>query len=117
MSVLASIIPGITVAPCASTGFAPAGTVTLAPTASIRLPLMTIVPFAMTGPETVTMRALVIAQVGPSALPFRSKRSAAGAGRAVVCEPLVEPFVVCDPLAAACVPFGAGGGGFAVGRR
>jgi hypothetical protein len=44
MSVLASIIPGMTVAPPASIGFTPDGTATFAPTASIRLPLMTIVP-------------------------------------------------------------------------
>src|SRR5262245_13548495 len=96
MSVLASIMPGITVDPWTSTGFTPDGTVTFAPTASMRLPLMTIVPFGMTGPETVTMRALVIAHVGPSALPFTSNFSAGGTGREGACDPFVP---TCEPFA------------------
>src|SRR5688500_14645279 len=91
MSVLASIIPGMTVAPPASTGFTPDGTDTFAPTASIRLPVMTMVPLGITGPETVTIRALVIAQVGPAALPLTSNFSAGAAPRAAgaACAPLV----------------------------
>src|SRR3954471_297758 len=112
MSVLASMMPGITVAPWASSGFAPAGTLTFAPTASMRLPLMTIVPFGMTGPVTVTMRALVIAHVGPSALPLTSNRSAGGAARDAAC----EPFVAADPFDDACAPF-AGAGGVSLVER
>ena len=60
--------PGYTLAPPASITCAPAGTGTFAPTAWIRLPRMTIVPFSIPGPLTGTMRALVIAHVGPLAL-------------------------------------------------
>src|SRR5262245_61439914 len=82
MSVLASIIPGMTLAPPASTALAPDGTATSAPTAAIRLPLITMVPLSIVAPDTVMTRAFVIAHVGPAAFDFRSRRSAGGAGRA-----------------------------------
>src|SRR5437868_1161491 len=81
MSVLASIIPGITVAPPASTTLAPDGTPTLAPTASILLALMTMVPLSIVGPDTVTMRAFVMAQTVPAVFALMSYRSAAGVDR------------------------------------
>src|SRR5262249_16819618 len=79
MSVLASIAPGYTLAPAASTTLAPAGTETFAPTASILLPFMTTVPFSITEPETGTMRALVIAHVAPFAL-YGTESCSTGAG-------------------------------------
>src|SRR6476659_5556596 len=77
MSAPALMTPGYTLAPAAFTTVAPDGTDTFAPTASMRLPLMTIVPLAMTGPDTGTMRALVMAQVDPAAL--RATRNGSGA--------------------------------------
>ena len=63
-SVAASMKPGYTLAPRASTTFAPDGGDTFAPIAWILLPRMTIVPFSITGPLTGTMRALVMAHAG-----------------------------------------------------
>ena len=59
--------PGVTTFPLPSIVRAPAGTCTLAPTARMRPPLTSTVPFSMTGPETGWMRAPVIATVSPVA--------------------------------------------------
>ena len=61
-----SIQPGVTILPAASITFAPAGTCTSAPTAAIFPPRRTIVPRSIAGPDTVWIRALVIARAGPA---------------------------------------------------
>ncbi len=55
-------MPGMIVLPAASITSAPAGTLTFAPTAVIRLPVITTVPRSITSsPRMVMMRAFVSA--------------------------------------------------------
>ena len=59
-----SIRPGVTVLPPASITRAPSGAF-IVPTATIRPPRMTRVPRSIAGPDTVRIRAFVIATISP----------------------------------------------------
>ena len=70
MFVADSIQPGVTILSAASITFAPAGTCTSAPTAVIFPPAITIVPRSIAGPDTVRIRAFVIAATGSDPNPL-----------------------------------------------